>query len=201
MCPKPKLFTGYIELEMRLREFDRVRILYEKFLTVSFVYRLKQSSKLTSSMTHPSARPGFSGRRSKVPSKTLSVFELSLSLQSLSLWTCPRSFGRYSSSGLHEAGQADIQAYIDFEIEEAERERARHLYERLLERTSHVKVYISYALMEVSTLGGGEDEDGNEIEGEAGNEEMARGVFERGYKDLRARGEKEDVSQPHSNAS
>jgi crooked neck len=87
-----------------------------------------------------------------------------------------------------------VQAYIDFEIEEAERERARHLYERLLERTSHVKVYISYALMEVSTLGGGEDEDGNEIEGEAGNDEMARGVFERGYKDLRARGEKEDVS-------
>jgi hypothetical protein len=37
MCPKPKLFTGYIELEMRLREFDRVRTLYEKFLTVSFL--------------------------------------------------------------------------------------------------------------------------------------------------------------------
>jgi crooked neck len=35
MCPKPKLFTGYIELEMRLREFDRVRKLYERFLTVS----------------------------------------------------------------------------------------------------------------------------------------------------------------------
>jgi crooked neck len=37
MCPKPKLFTGYIELEMRLREFDRVRTLYEKFLTVSLI--------------------------------------------------------------------------------------------------------------------------------------------------------------------
>jgi hypothetical protein len=48
--------------------------------------------------------------------------------------------------------------------------------------------------MEISTLGGGEDEDGNEIEGEAGDAEMARGVFERGYKDLRAKGEKEDVS-------
>lgn len=35
MCPKPKLFSGYIELEMRLREFDRVRTLYEKYLTVS----------------------------------------------------------------------------------------------------------------------------------------------------------------------
>lgn len=43
-------------------------------------------------------------------------------------------------------------------------------------------------------LGGGEDEDGNEIEGEAGDADMAREIFLRGYKDLRARGEKEDVS-------
>lgn len=48
--------------------------------------------------------------------------------------------------------------------------------------------------MEVSTLGGGEDEDGNEIEGEEGDAEVARAVFARGYKELRARGEKEDVS-------
>jgi crooked neck len=32
MCPKPRLFKGYIDLELQLREFDRVRILYEKFL-------------------------------------------------------------------------------------------------------------------------------------------------------------------------
>lgn len=85
------------------------------------------------------------------------------------------------------------KAYIDFECGEGERERARELYERLLERTSHVKVYISYALMEVSVLGAGEDEDGNEIEGEAGDDDLAREVFERGYKALRQRGEKEDV--------
>lgn len=94
-----------------------------------------------------------------------------------------------------DVAETRSQAYIDFEIEEAERERARHLYERLLERTSHVKVYISYALMEASTLGGGEDEDGNEVQGVAGDEEMARHIFERGYKDLRTRGEKEDVSR------
>jgi crooked neck len=35
---------------------------------------------------------------------------------------------------------ADNQAYIDFEAGEGERLRARELYERLLERTSHVKV-------------------------------------------------------------
>jgi crooked neck len=31
-CPKNKLFKGYIELELQLREFDRCRKLYEKFL-------------------------------------------------------------------------------------------------------------------------------------------------------------------------
>lgn len=30
--PKDKLFRGYIDLEIQLREFDRCRILYEKFL-------------------------------------------------------------------------------------------------------------------------------------------------------------------------
>ena len=34
-CPKPKLFQGYIELELQLREFDRCRKLYEKFLEFS----------------------------------------------------------------------------------------------------------------------------------------------------------------------
>lgn len=86
------------------------------------------------------------------------------------------------------------KAYIDFEAEEGDREKTRSLYERLLERTGHYKVYNSYAHMEASVLGGGEDEDGNEIEGEAGDLEMARSVYRRGYNDLRARGEKEDVS-------
>ena len=44
-------------------------------------------------------------------------------------------------------------------------------------------------------MGGGEDEDGNEIEGEEGDPDAARQVFERGYKELRKRGEKEDVSR------
>ena len=31
-CPKAKLFRGYIDLEIQLREFSRCRTLYEKFL-------------------------------------------------------------------------------------------------------------------------------------------------------------------------
>lgn len=34
MCPKEGLFKGYIQLELELREFDRVRTLYEKYLEV-----------------------------------------------------------------------------------------------------------------------------------------------------------------------
>ena len=34
-CPKNKLFKGYIELELQLREFDRCRKLYQKYLEFS----------------------------------------------------------------------------------------------------------------------------------------------------------------------
>ena len=32
MCPKERLFKSYIEIELELRDFDRVRKLYEKYL-------------------------------------------------------------------------------------------------------------------------------------------------------------------------
>ena len=37
------------------------------------------------------------------------------------------------------------RAYIDLEIELGEISKARDLFERLLEKTKHVKVWISYA--------------------------------------------------------
>lgn len=38
-----------------------------------------------------------------------------------------------------------LQSYIDFEIGEGNRQNTRDLYERLLSRTKHVKVYASIA--------------------------------------------------------
>ena len=58
------------------------------------------------------------------------------------------------------------KAYIDFEIAEGENENVRQLYSRLLERTNHVKVWISYAQFEAS------------IEGN--NLELARKIFQDG---------------------
>ena len=64
------------------------------------------------------------------------------------------------------------KAYIDFEIEQEEPSLVRQLYERLLDRTQHVKVWVSYAKFE-------------EVQEDAS---MARSVFERGDKGLQSVG-------------
>ena len=45
------------------------------------------------------------------------------------------------------------KAYIDFEVENRETNRARSLYGRLLEKTRHVKVWASYAKFEAEQAG------------------------------------------------
>jgi len=70
------------------------------------------------------------------------------------------------------------KGYIDFEIEEGEAEKAGRLYERLLERTGHVKVWISYAQFEGTELGKG-------VKG-------ARDIFERANQQLKKEGLKEE---------
>ena len=93
------------------------------------------------------------------------------------------------------------KAYIDFESVEGayerDRTRVRALYERLVEKTGHVKVWISWALFEGGELKppAEEDEDGEnqEVEGIPGDLDMAREIFDRGYKDLRSKGLKDEV--------
>lgn len=110
------------------------------------------------------------------------------------------------------------KSWIDFEYEEEEYDRVRELYERLLRRTSHVKVWVSFAQFEANAglaesqaiAGGGEDDDDEEGVEKVVKEkvevdqalvdqakedglERARKVFERGYADLRKKGLKEEV--------
>ena len=93
------------------------------------------------------------------------------------------------------------KAYIDFEIEEGEREIARSLYERLIALSGHVKVWISYALFEGESIPvpRAEREEDEEADEEAepktvpGDAVLARQVFERGYKDLKSKGLKSEV--------
>ncbi|KAG6845690.1 NineTeen Complex (NTC) component [Tephrocybe sp. NHM501043] len=171
MCPKEALFKGYIELEIELREFDRARTLYEKYLEFD-----------------PANSPAwikFAELESQLQDfdRTRAIFELGISQSPLSmpelLW----------------------KAYIDFEIEEGERETARSLYERLVALSGHVKVWIAYALFEAEPIplarAVREDEDEDEDE-EAevktvpGDPVLARRVFDRGYKDLKSKGLKSE---------
>ena len=92
------------------------------------------------------------------------------------------------------------KAYIDFEFEQGEREKTRQLYERLVSISGHVKVWRSYAEFEAAPIPLSqalrEDEDEEEEEEEKmveGSIELARQVFDRGYKDLKNRGLKDEV--------
>eukprot|EP00061_Rhincodon_typus_P017700 g46510.t1 len=119
-CPKNKLFKGYIELELQLREFDRCRKLYEKYLEFSpenCTTWIKFAELETILGDVERAR---------------AIYELAIGQPRLDmpevLW----------------------KSYIDFEIEQEEYERTRNLYRRLLQRTQHVKVWISYVQFELS---------------------------------------------------
>jgi crooked neck len=66
----------------------------------------------------------------------------------------------------------NAQEYLQFEIDENEFERTRQLYERLLDRTKHLKVWISYAEFEASAGLGGEDSESEEKKNEVGYQEQ-----------------------------
>ena len=73
------------------------------------------------------------------------------------------------------------RAFIDFEVAEAEFDRARALYARLLQRSGHVKLWIALALFELE-FGGAQVQEGSEEGGAAGGGiEAARSVFSKGY--------------------
>ncbi|KIY69140.1 protein prenylyltransferase [Cylindrobasidium torrendii FP15055 ss-10] len=172
MCPKEKLFKGYIEIEIELREFDNARKLYEKYLE----YDPSNSSAWIKFAELESQLQDFP--------RTRAIYELAVGQNTLSmpeiLW----------------------KAYIDFEVEEGERESARALYERLVGISGHVKVWISYALFEAEPMpiprAEREDEDEDEEDEEKetpttpGDPILARKIFQRGYDDLKGKGLKNE---------
>ncbi|KAL1498309.1 hypothetical protein ABEB36_009125 [Hypothenemus hampei] len=151
MCPRDKLFRGYIDLEIQLREFDRSRKLYEKFLEFgpeNCMTWMKFAELETLLGDVERAR---------------AIYELAINQPRLDmpelLW----------------------KSYIDFEISQDEPENARQLYERLLERTNHVKVWLAYAKFELEQ----DSEDGTNVR-------QARRIFERGSESLKSSLDKEN---------
>lgn len=214
--PKPKSFKAYIELELRLLDFERCRKLYQKFLEFdpadSTVW-IKFAQLETELRDVERAR---------------ALYELAVQQPEL------------------EMPELVWKAYIQFEEDEDEYDNARKLYERLLERTGHVKVWVTYAKVCVLPFFrvamcdaddsfqfelqwgqtyarrwlGEDDDEEEEEEAEEGAEaapkaakpppteeqkvaaeqslqdgiKNARKVFERGYQDLKSKGLKEGVS-------
>ncbi|KAH7714071.1 crooked neck protein [Aphelenchoides avenae] len=119
-CPKKKLFSAYIDLELQLREFERCRKLYEKFIEFS-----PESSMTWIRFAELENLLGDEER-------ARAIFDIATKRPALDmpevLW----------------------KAYIDFEIQQEATDRVRRLYERLLEKTKHIKVWISWTEYEVS---------------------------------------------------
>jgi len=114
-CPKRKLFKEYIDIEIQLREFDNCRRLYEKFLQ-------------------------------RAPDDS-SVWISYAELESI-LCETVRARAIYKAAidrPLLDSPENVWKAYIDFEVEQEEYKNVEELYERLLNRTNHVKVWLSYA--------------------------------------------------------
>ena len=138
--PKEKVIKGYIELELSLGEIDRVRTLYEKYITLmpTNVQAWIKFAELERSLGEDERVQG--------------IYELGLSQPAIDmpeiLW----------------------KSYIDSQIEIGNFDMARELYNRLLNRTSHVKVWLSYATFEATVV---EDMD------------RARHVYNRAYTELK----------------
>jgi crooked neck len=173
MCPKDKLFRGYIDIELKLFEFERCRRLYEKYIE-------NLPSNGQAWIKYAELARGLDD-----VDRARAIFELAI--------TQP-----------HPIDMPELlwKSYIDFEEDEGEWDRARKLYERLLEKTDHVKVWISYANLEIKAPDDGEEEE-EEQEGEDEDEEekpvseeakkRARKIFERAYKTMKEKELKEEV--------
>ena len=134
MHPKEKIFKTYIDMEMQLGNIDRCRTLYEKALELN---PFNCSSWVKFAELEKSLAE---------TERTRAIFEIAV--------------------GMDQLDQPEIlwKAYIDFETEEGDRGRCRALYERLLERTQHVKVWISFAQFELRAMALNNDDDDDETQ-------------------------------------
>ncbi|MQL94752.1 hypothetical protein Taro_027432, partial [Colocasia esculenta] len=181
MAPKDKIFKKYIEIELQLGNIDRCRTLYQKYLewAPANCYAWSKFAELERSLNETD--------------RARAIFDLAIKQDALDmpelLW---KVFYMIFSQALINEFNGDaviclfFNAYIDFEISLCEYENARQLYEKLLERTKHLKVWISYAKFEASTTMDEENID-PETSGEGSLEQdeerlqRARAVFERAF--------------------
>uniref|UniRef100_A0A7S3UEU4 Pre-mRNA-splicing factor Syf1/CRNKL1-like C-terminal HAT-repeats domain-containing protein n=1 Tax=Picocystis salinarum TaxID=88271 RepID=A0A7S3UEU4_9CHLO len=156
---KTKILDFYVDFELQLGNISRCRKILE--------------SALSRSQTSAATWIKFSKLESELEEDERARAILDLAIQQEEL----------------DSPELVWKHYIDFEIQMGEREKARALYEQLLSRTSHVKVWISYAAFEAAPIT-------NELEyDDLKSRELrvlrAREVFKRGHSYLRG-------NEPHA---
>ncbi|KAJ4367587.1 NineTeen Complex (NTC) component [Neocucurbitaria cava] len=168
LCPKDKLFRGYIELEMKLYEFSRCRKLYPKWIEFNLGSNCQTWIKFA---------------------------ELEIGLDDLDR---ARAIFELAIKQELDMPELVWKSYIDFEEGEGEYERTRALYERLLQKTNHVKVWLAWAKFEMSIPeedDANDKDDDDEDEGRAitdAAKTRARAVFERAHTRAKEKDLKED---------
>jgi len=123
MCPKPSIVRGYVDLELAMGAVDRVRKLHGKQLEL-WPFNVAGWVRYAQ----------LEGSLGEVE-RARGIFELAIAQPSLDM------------------PEVVWKAFIDFEIDTGELDNARQLYEALLGRTQHLKVWMSYAAFEASVAG------------------------------------------------
>jgi len=146
LCPKDKIFDSYIQLELQLGNMERCRTIYEKWLQL-----FPQNCNAW-----------------------LKYCELEDQLGEFQ--RCRAIYDLAIQQPLLDLPEILWKSYIDFEIMQKEYENARRLYNTLLDRTKHVKVWISFAQFEHSIS----------------NQNEARQIYSRAYDTLKSAETKEE---------
>jgi crooked neck len=157
MCPKEKLFKGYILLEKKLYEFNRMRTLYEKYVQHCYwkAEALVEFAKLEHALQDlPRAR---------------AIFDLAID----------------ADEDL-DMPDLVWKAYIEFEEEERQYDKVRDLYRRLLQKAEHIKVWIAFATFELSVPDTDDETEEEQPVSEAAKA-RARSVFDEANQSYKSR--------------
>lgn len=157
MTGKANIFRGYIDLELSLGEVERCRQLYAKYIESA-----PQNTSAWRAFAQLEAKVG------EVP-RARAIYELAI------------------GDAQMDMPEVIWKAYIDLELAEGELSNARNLYERLLARSGHVKVWVSYGRFEY------ESSEGDEVDDQSASAtDRSRAVYSRAYAALKAAGLKEE---------
>lgn len=150
LAPSEKVFKAYIDMEMHIANIERCRKIYEKFVSWS--------------PSNCNAWISFAELERSLDEidRVKAIYEIAIEQPELDmpevLW----------------------KSYIDFEAERGEYENVRELYERLLERTQHPKIWNAYAQFEQSI----------------GHEEQAQQILDRANRSSHVEDKEEEENKP-----